>query len=308
MASGTGLLNQHTLDWDAQLLDAIGLARDRLPTLAPLVQTSQTARWPALRDVPWLPAVGDGACSNLGAGCATAERFALMIGTSGAERVVLVQPERLEIPWGTWCYRVDERRVVLGGALNDGGSLFDWLRRSLRLPALVASEDQLAVLEPDGHGLTVLPFWAGERSPGWAHDARGALLGLRLHTTPIEIVRAALEAIALRFGELDRILVEAMPSGREVVATGGALLHSPAWMQIMADVLGRPLLASAEPQGSSRGSALLALETLGCLETPLEEQQPEVRRRFEPVPEHTRRYRAAAERQRHMYDLLITPP
>ena len=305
MASGTGLLNQHTLDWDAELLQHLRLDRDRLPSIVPLTQTSTAPHEPALKkEVRWLPAVGDGACSNLGAGCATAERFALMIGTSGAERVIWA-PEALDIPWGTWCYRVDERRIVLGGALNDGGSLFDWLRRGLRLPSIAASEAELAELEPDAHGLTVLPFWGGERSPGWAQDATGAVLGLRLHTRPIDILRAALEAIALRFGELDRILLEAMPSGREVVATGGALLHSPAWLQIMADVLGRPVLASSEPQGSSRGAALLALEMLGYLDSPLESLEPEIRARFEPVPEHTRRYGAAAERQRHLYDLLV---
>jgi len=304
MASGTGLLNQHTLDWDTALLDHLGLSRDRLPSIVPLANSSTARREPSLKEVPWLPAVGDGACSNLGAGCTTPERFALMVGTSGAERVIWA-PDALEIPWGTWCYRVDERRVVLGGALNDGGSLFDWLRRGLRLPSIAASEAELAELEPDAHGLTVLPFWGGERSPGWAQDATGAVLGLRLHTRPIDILRAALEAIALRFGELDRILLEAMPSGREVVATGGALLHSPAWLQIMADVLGRPVLASTEPQGSSRGVALLALETIGYLESPLESFEPEVRARFEPVPDRTRRYRAAGERQRHMYDLLV---
>jgi gluconokinase len=305
MASGTGLLNQHSLDWDAELLEVLGLAPEHLSPIVPLRQTSTAGRWPALRGVAWMAAVGDGACSNLGAGCTTPERFALMIGTSGAERVVWC-PEQLSIPWGTWCYRVDERRVVLGGALNDGGSLFDWLRRSLRLPSLRSLERELAELAPDAHGLTVLPFWAGERSPGWAHDARGAIVGLRLSTRPVEIVRAALEAVALRFGELDRILLEAMPSGHEVIATGGALLHSPAWLQIMADVLGRPVLESAEPEASSRGASLLALETLSLLDSPLESLRPEVRQRFEPVAEHTRRYRDAAERQRRLYDLLVT--
>ncbi len=306
MASATGLLNQHTLRWDEELLAVLGLGPERLPPIVPLDQTSRLRqpRWPMLAGAPWLAAVGDGACSNLGAGCATPERFALMVGTSGAERVVW-SPERLRIPWGTWCYRIDHRRVVLGGALNDGGSLFDWLRRSLRLPPLIAAEAELAALEPDGHGLTVLPFWAGERSPGWADDARGAIVGLRLHSRPIDILRAALEAIALRFGELDRILLRVMPSGRDVVATGAALLHSPAWIQIMADVLGRPVLASAEPEASSRGVALLALETLGHLAQPLEAMQPEVSRRFEPVPAHTERYAAAAERHRRLYDLLV---
>src|SRR4029079_2353826 len=106
-----------------------------------------------------------------------------------------------------------------------------WLGRSLRLPSLRALESEVAQLEPDGYGLSILPFWAGERSPGWAHDARGAIVGLRLHHEPIDIMRAALEAVALRFGELDHLLLKAMPSGREVVATGGALLHSPAWAQ-----------------------------------------------------------------------------
>ena len=306
MASGTGLLDVHRCEWDAPVLEAIGVAPDRLGHIVPLRQTAMTRRWSALKDVPWLPAVGDGASSNLGAGCANADRFAVMIGTSGAERVVWSPPGAFEVPWGTWCYRIDERRLVMGGALNDGGSLFDWLRGTLRLPEVAVAEAEIARLEPDSHGLTVLPFWGGERSPGWADDARGAIVGLRLHTQPHDILRACMEAVALRFGEIDRILSRVMPNAREVVATGGALLHSPTWMQILADVLGRPVLASAEPQASSRGAALLALDTLGLLETPLDELRPDVSRRFEPVPEHTRRYQAAAERQRHLYDALVS--
>jgi len=310
MASGTGLLNVHACDWDAEMLAAVALGREQLGRLVPLADTATATpaavkRWPALRGVPWLPAVGDGGCSNLGAGCASPDRFAVMVGTSGAERVVWSPPARFKVPWGTWCYRVDERRTVVGGALNDGGSLLDWLRATLRLPSLRRAEAELAALEADRHGLMVLPFWAGERSPGWADDARGAIVGLRLSTRPVEILRACLEAVALRFGEVDRILLEAMPSGREVVATGGALLHSPAWMQIVADVLGRPLLASSEPEASSRGVSLLALETLGLLGQPLEAMPPAVARRFEPRPASTERYRAAAERQRHLYDLLV---
>jgi gluconokinase len=307
MASGTGLLNAHTCCWDHEMLRVLGLDEERLAPILPLRHTAASTheRWPRLRDVPWLMAVGDGACSNLGAGCATPDWFALMIGTSGAERVVWRPPEQFEIPWGTWCYRVDEQRTVMGGAFNDGGSLFDWLRHSLQLPGLKRLDEALVDIEPDRHGLTVLPFWAGERSTGWTDDARGAIQGLRLHTQPIEIVRACLEAIALRFGELDRLLLEAMPTSGQVVATGGALLHSPAWMQIMADVLGRPVLASTELEASSRGASLLALETLGLLSEPLDSMQPATQRRYEPVSEHTDRYRAAAERQRRLYDQLV---
>src|SRR5205823_2130437 len=174
---------------------------------------------------PWLPAVGDGACSNLGAGCSTPERFALMVGTSGAERAAWTPVDEFGIPWGAWCYRIDERRAVIGGALNDGGSLLDWLRGALRLPQFETAEHEVAAIEPDSHGLTVLPFWAGERNPGWADDARGAIIGMRLHTRPVDILRASLEAVALRFAEIDGILHKTLPDAAEVLATGATLLH-----------------------------------------------------------------------------------
>ena len=87
-----------------------------------------------------------------------------------------------------------------------------------------------------------------------------------------------------------------------MIATGGALLHSRVWMQIMADALGRPVLASTEAEASSRGAAILALETFG---TALPNNQPSTEMRFEPVAEHTETYRAAAERQRRLYDALV---
>jgi gluconokinase len=309
MASGTGLLNQHTCDWDETWLAELAIEPGQLNPLVPLKQAGVAhGRWPALKGVPWLPAVGDGACSNLGAGCTTDAWFALMIGTSAAERAVTQPHGDFEIPWGTWCYRVDEQRIVLGGAMNDGGNLLDWLRHGLKLPPLDQLDGALNALEPDAHGLTVLPFWGGERSTGWSDDARGAIVGLRLHTRPVDIARAALEAVALRLAALDGKLREAMPRARgEVVATGGALLHSPAWLQIMADALGRPVHLSTEAEASSRGASLLAAETLGLLAHSLDGQRPLVARVFEPVAEHAQRYRAAAERQQRLYDLLIRP-
>jgi gluconokinase len=48
-----------------------------------------------------------------------------------------------------------------------------------------------------------------------------------------------------------------------VVATGGALLANPDWVQVLADVLGRPVETSGVAEGSARGAAVLALERLG---------------------------------------------
>src|SRR6185436_17883458 len=147
---------------------------------------SPAGRWPALARTPWFPALGDGACSNVGAGCTGPVRAALLVGNSGALRVVV--PDRpMAPPAGLWCYRVDRRRRVLGGSLSNGGSVYAWLRETLALGDPDRIEAEVAALPPDGHGLTLLPFLAGERSPGWVAQARAAISGLSLATRPIEI-------------------------------------------------------------------------------------------------------------------------
>ncbi len=188
--------------------------------------------------------------------------------------------------------------------MNDGGGLFAWLAATLQLPEGEALESALAASPPDGHGLTVLPHWGGERSPGWAADARGAIVGLGFHTTPVEVARAALEAVALRCVEIESVLREAVPGLGELVGTGGALGRSRAWLGIFADALGRPLLASDEAEASSRGAALVALERWGLLregDGTLEGVPARVGERFEPDPGRHAIYRAARARQRALY-------
>ncbi|MDI3341868.1 MAG: FGGY-family carbohydrate kinase [Sphaerobacter sp.] len=156
--------------------------------------------------------------------------------------------------------------MLLGGALSEGGNLYDWLTRHLRLPDPPALDAALAAMAPDSHGLTVLPFLAGERSPGWSPRARGALTGLTLATEPVAILRAAMESVAFRFALIARRLAAAIPGERTIVATGSALLGSPVWLQILSDVLGRPVLVSAEPEASLAGAALMALARLPASE------------------------------------------
>ena len=88
-------------------------------------------RLPEISDEPvrgWYPALIDGACSNVGAGCVGHKQAALMIGTSGALRTVY-ETEHPQPRRGLFLYRLDERRVVEGGALSDGGNLYRWLSR-----------------------------------------------------------------------------------------------------------------------------------------------------------------------------------
>jgi gluconokinase len=191
----------------------------------------------------------------------------------------------------------------MGGALSDGGNLVGWLRNTLRLPEPEETERLLAEMKPDSHGLTFLPLLAGERGPGWADEANGTVAGLSMSNTPVEILRAAMEAVALRFALIAEIIEAASPSEKEVVATGGGLLHSPTWAGIMADALGRPVTASVVQQASSRGAALLALEKLGELE--IEQAEAPLGEVYEPDPERHQVYREALSRQRRLYDAVL---
>lgn len=239
----------------------------------------------------------------MGSGCAAPDRIAVNAGTSGAMRVVIPgTPER--VPEGLWCYRVDRRRSLVGGALSNAGNVYQWLCQTLRLPTAGEIERHLSEAEADGHGLTVLPFLAGERAPGWAGHARAAFTGVGWHTSPLDLLQAGLEAVAYRFALIHRLLGEVVEEDAEVIVSGGAMLSSPAWIQILCDVLGRPVIASAEMEATSRGAALLALEALGLLRDAAD-APPALGERFTPHLDRHKRYQMAIRRQQALYEKLI---
>jgi gluconokinase len=227
-----------------------------------------------------------------------------MVGTSGAMRAVW-PTRKVTIPPKLWCYRVDARRVVVGGALSNGGNLLDWLRATLRLPDDREAQEAILVQhKPDSAGLTVLPFLAGERSTGWHAEARATISGMSLDTGTNEIFRAGHEAIAYRFAMLYQLLRAELRGPKQVIASGGALLHSPAWLQIMADVLATTVTASAAPEASSRGAALLALEAIGAIHDVASVYAPNGRA-YQPDKARSRQYRRGAWRQEALYQLLV---
>jgi len=312
MASGTGLLDQRPDAWqrqgawDTTLLDACGIGPERLPPIddGPLVGLAPIwrARWPTLADAPWLPAAGDGACSNLGMDCSGPERIALNVGTSAALRLVTDAPRG--VPRGLWHYRVDQSRHLIGGATSEGGNVLAWARGTLVLPGGDAALDTaLAAVAPDSHGLTALPFLAGERSPGWRGDARAAVAGISIATTAPQILRALVEGVAYRLATVyDRLAPVASPV-HTVIASGGALSHSRVFTQVLADALGVPLEVREGREASSRGAALLALAALGRQAPPPEPAGSEVR----PDPRRRDVYAAARARQSRLYESVVGP-
>ena len=307
MASATGIFNQRNCDWDWDLVEDLGISPDTLPEIQTKIDARLSEefalRWPALAEARLVTVVGDGAANNIGAGCSTKDKIALMVGTSGAMRVVFAGDPPGQLSPRLWSYRACPRRVAVGGALSDGGGLVQWIDESLKFDGdREALQREIAALEPDSHGLTVLPFWSGERSTGWLPEARGGIFGLKQETTPVEIARAVLESIAYRFALIARALDHIAPDAT-IAASGNALRSSPAWLQIIADVLGRPLMLGGTGEASSRGAALLALEAVGKIASI--EEDFAVDQVFEPDMTRHDRYQHGLARQEDLYERIF---
>lgn len=312
-ASATGLFAHASGTWDAELCAAAGISSAQLEPIVDLDDTGAqlsaalARRWPQLRGARWIPCAGDGALNNVGANCTARGRAALMIGTSGALRQILPADRVHTVPFELWRYCLDRRRDVVGGALSNGGNFAGWMRRTLGLEdggkAAARVDAAIARLPPDAHGLTVLPFLAGQRTPDHPADASGAIAGLRLTTTRDEIVRAGLEAVACRFLDVMQELVRVAPVSH-LLATGTALTASRVWPQIVADTLGCPLSVPRDGELTSRGAAILGFEQLGV---PVRGLEPRIARVFHPDAAAHAAYRAAAARQQRLRRALVVP-
>lgn len=265
MASGTGIFDIGNCDWNSELIRYLKVETSNLPIVADdgamfQVNKKYAKRWPRLASAKWLSTIADGAADNIGTGCVTKTRAALMVGTSAAMRVAYTGAPPKKIPDGLWCYRIDRRRIIIGGALSDGGNLYQLLKRRFKLPA---NTDELihnrGVLNDE---LIVLPFFFGERSTGYNEDATGAIIGLKPTNDGVDILQAAMEGVAFRLAEIYKRLRQ-VAHIREIVASGGALRASPVWTQIIANTLGHDLIVTDTQENSSRGAVLLALESLG---------------------------------------------
>lgn len=306
VASWSGMLNRAELTWHPRWLYALDMDATVFPPLADYSDTvsglvpAYADRWPILRDVPFCLAVGDGAAANIGSGCVDESRVALTVGTTAALRIVSgdILPH---VPDGLWAYRVDAQYHLIGGATSEGGNIFQWARETLRLDGDLEAELMRRV--PDSHGLTFLPLLAGERSPGWATDASGSVVGLRLSTTPLDILQAALEGVALRLSLIADQLIPLTGDTASIIGGGGALRESSAWAHILANALNRPLHVLADEEITARGAAILALRALG--QRSLADFQPRVAYTVEPVPDIAETLRAARERQMALYERTV---
>jgi gluconokinase len=273
VASGTGLMNIASFDWDDDLLQQTDIPKSKL---SEIVDTSHVM---TLRDGPArLLGLGagttgiiggaDGPLAHLGSVGTNPSFMSLTVGTSAAIRKAIEQPTYVP---GTeaWCYYMTENRWTLGGVVHDAGNLFQWFSKHVlgeerEDHVFELLETDCRHLGPGSEGLYFLPFMSGERSPFYNPRARAAMLGMSFSHSRAHILRAMAEGIAFRIHSVYGVLDPQRKA--DLVLTGG-ILRSSAWMQITADFLGRRLYRSSHESASALGAALIAMRALEYIDT-----------------------------------------
>jgi gluconokinase len=264
MATGTGLFNPTTLKWDPSMLKIAGITEKNLRPLSdePTIVAGPLAQeHPELKGIPWFPAIGDGAASNLGSGATKPGLAAINVGTSAAIRVMR-EGKEARAPFGLFCYRVDATRMLVGGAVSNAGNLRAWCMRELKLTDGPEIETALANRPEPLHGLVVLPFWTAERAPTWNEDATGAIHGIKQSTTALDMLQAITEATYHRIARIAELLIPDQKDAPKLIVSGGIQKSASALLRL-ANVLGQTLHPNDEPEASIRGAAIYALEKLG---------------------------------------------
>jgi gluconokinase len=281
VASGTGLYDIHTGTWDPEAMDIAGVRPDQLATVVPTTErlrlrpdVAAAARLPG--DTPLIIGAADGPLANLGVGATPAGVAAVSLGTSGALRTVVDAPTA-DAAGRLFCYALTEHRWVIGGAVNNAGSVVRWAGQSFaggfaRPPAEGEDADErdaALLLEAAGapagsDGLLCLPYLLGERAPWWRPGMRGAYIGLRREHGRPHLVRAAVEGVCQQLALVRDSFAAENLEVTEVRATGGAVA-SDLWVGVLAAALDLPVAVADTPEGTAIGACLLGLHALGEL-------------------------------------------
>jgi gluconokinase len=264
MASATGLFNLEKLAYDSKALQLAGIREDQLPQLVPsthIIEGLDHKRASQLglsTSTKFVLGAQDGVLANLGIGAVEQGVVAVTIGTSSAVRTRVNKPT-LDQEGRLFCYALADDYWMVGGASNNGAIIAQWTAdRCYPGQQLDTIVPMLGEIKPGSNGLLFLPLLAGERAPFWDSKAKGLLFGLTLSHTNEQIMHAALEGVLFQVAGIISLMKEAGIAVKEVRASGG-FARSSLWCQMMADMLGVPILIPNDVESSSLGAVQLGL-------------------------------------------------
>ncbi len=308
-SAGTLWMDVGERSWAGPLLAATGLGEEHMPRLVEGTESSGALR--AEIAAEWgmasAPVVagggGDNAASACGAGVVSPGAAFASLGTSG---VLFASNDRFspntDNAVHAFCHAVPGTWHQMGVILSATDSL-NWLSGVLKTPP----EELTALL--DGQTLApspllFLPYLGGERTPHNDAAIRGAFVGIAHETDATILTQTVMEGVAFAFGDCLDALSDAGTLVDSAIALGGGS-NSPAWVQILANVLAIPLHLPADGDfGAAFGAARLGLIAAEDADPTTVCTLPTIQSTVEPDPSTLAAYGEARARYKTLYPAL----
>lgn len=261
-ASRTMLFNIHTLEWDTEILDLLGISTSILPEVLPsshLFGTTEESLFGA--KIPIGSAIGDQQAALFGQTCFTAGMAKNTYGTgcfllmnTGDKPVTSKNGLISTIAWG-----LDGKiTYALEGSIFVAGAAIQWLRDELKLIQTASETEALCEAVEDTCGVYLVPAFVGLGAPYWDPYARGLITGLTRGANRNHIVRATVESIAYQnFDVLRAMEQDANLPLVSLRADGGAAANN-FLLQFQSDITGVEVLRPSCLEVTALGAAYLA--------------------------------------------------
>ncbi|WP_413298892.1 gluconokinase [Bacillus sp. 1P10SD] len=283
LASAMGMMNLKKLDWDEEALMIAGITRDQLSKLVPTTEIFTNCNPELAKQLgidpqtPFVIGASDGVLSNLGVNAIGKGEIAVTIGTSGAIRTIINQPQTDE-KGRIFCYALTDNHWVIGGPVNNGGMVLRWIRDEFAASEVETAKrlgiDPYDVLtkiaervRPGADGLLFHPFLAGERAPLWNPDVRGSFFGLTLSHKKEHMIRAALEGVIFNLYTVFLALIECMEGPVTRIQATGGFARSDVWRQMMSDIFDLEVVVPESYESSCLGACILGLYATGKIDS-----------------------------------------
>jgi xylulokinase len=217
------------------------------------------------------------------------------------------------MPYGLNTEHAAPKGQYISFIFNHAGSILKWYRdtfapeeaRLARVEGRDIYPDLLSEIPLAPSSVMVLPHFAPTGPPEFIEDSSGVIMGLKLETRRGDILKGILEGVVFYLREaLEPALAAGIPVDEFRAVGGGS--RSPEWLQIYADILGRPLRKMVCEEAGTLGSAIIAGAATGVFASIQEGADATVRfaNVVEPAPARVADYDRNFARYRNMWPMM----
>lgn len=259
IASTTSMFNTKSLDWDESILDLAGINQQKLsqhysPFHQEMIQKSIASKIGLKNEASLILGAGDGLLCHVGTGCTKPGIMSSTLGTSGALRfssqTPLIKNDKL------WCYNLDDKTWILGSAINAGWSTLKHLKDSIK--NFKFSDSQL---KQQPKGPLFLPFFDGERGPGYNQNMKAAFIMLNTKHNMKTLYHSTIEGILFNLYSCYEIITKQLGKPSQIRASGG-YTASDNMLQMQTNIFNKKITITDVKEASAVGAAIIALKAI----------------------------------------------